>query len=64
MPMLTTLRIGFPDAPVHRAAPHAVRERRHAVEHLVHLRDDVDAVDLDADAPRRAAQRAGRPGPR
>ena len=45
MPMLTTLRIGLPVWPFHSPAADPVGERGHPVEHLVHLLDDVDAVD-------------------
>ena len=45
MPMLITLRIGLPVWPRPLAAAHPVAEGRHPVEHLVHLLDDVGAVD-------------------
>ena len=54
MPMLTTLRMGLPVWPVQRAAAHARREGRHAVEHRMHVRHDVVAVDEDALASGRA----------
>ena len=56
MPMLTTLRIGLPVWPFHVAGADAVGERGHPVEHLVHLRHDVAAVDDDRRA-RAAPQR-------
>ena len=54
--MLTTLRIGLPVWPFHSPERTRSAERGHAVEHLVHLRDDVDAVH-DERAPLRHAQR-------
>ena len=45
MPMLTTLRIGWPVWPCHSPERTRSAERGHPVEHLVHLGDDVDAVD-------------------
>ena len=54
MPMLTTLRMRLPVWPFQSPLRTASAERRHAVEHLVHLGHDVDAVDDDARAPRRA----------
>ena len=62
MPMLTTLRIRFPVWPVHAPLADAGREVGHAVEHRVHLRDDVLAVDDDRRG--RAARGAPRGGPR
>ena len=41
MPMLTTLRIGLPVWPGPLARAHALGERRHPVEHLVDVGDDV-----------------------
>ncbi len=63
IPMFTTVRIA---ARVPGPLPdHLLGERAHAVEHTVHLGDDVDAVD---DQRRRrvacAARRAGPAGPR
>ena len=52
MPMLTTLRIGLPVEPRPLARAHRVGERRHPVEHLVHLGDHVDAVDDERAASR------------
>ena len=57
MPMLTTLRMRLPVAPSHRAAAHGVGECRHVVEHRVHFRHHVDAVDDQARASRRAQRR-------
>ena len=54
MPMLTTLRMCLPVYPRPGAAADLVGKCRHAVEHLVHLRHDVFAVNLDAGAARRA----------
>ena len=48
MPMFTTLRIRWPVCPVHVAAADPFGEVRHPVEHRVHRRHDVDAVDDDA----------------
>ena len=45
MPMLTTLRIGLPVWPVHSPRADPLGEGGHPVERLVHLLDDVDAVD-------------------
>ena len=45
MPMLTTLRIGLPVCPRPLAGAHPLGEGAHAVERLVDLLDDVDAVD-------------------
>ena len=45
MPMLTTVRMRLPVVPSHDAGADAVAEGRHAVEHGVHLGDDVDPVD-------------------
>ena len=56
MPMLTTFRIGRSGRALPLARAHRVGERRHPVEHLVHLGDDVDAVD-DERAPARHPQR-------
>ncbi len=56
MPTFTTLRIGLPVWPFHSPERMRSRERGHAVERLVHLRDDVDAVD-DERALARHAQR-------
>ena len=52
MPMLITLRIGLPVCPFHSPGAHPVREGRHPVEHLVHLLDDVLAVDDQRAVPR------------
>ena len=54
MPMLTTLRMRLPVWPRQRAAADLVGERGHPVEHRVHLGHDVDAVDHDPLASRRA----------
>ena len=56
MPMLTTFAIGLARGAPPLAAANRVRERRHPVEHLVHLRDDVDPVD-DERAVARQPQR-------
>ena len=45
MPTLTTLRIGLPVWPRPLAGADPLGEGAHAVERLVHLLDDVDAVD-------------------
>ncbi len=45
MPMLTTLRIGLPVWPRHSPERTRSQKSRHPVERLVHLLDDVDAVD-------------------
>ena len=45
MPMLTTVRMRSPVAPVHVPSRTRLGERRHAVEHVVHVGDDVVAVD-------------------
>ncbi len=47
MPMLTTLRMRLPVCPRQLAAADRVGERRHPVEHRVHVGHDVDAVDDD-----------------
>ena len=52
MPMLTMLRIGCPGEALPLARAHGVRERGHPVEHGVHLRDDIDAVDDERAAAR------------
>ena len=56
MPMLMTLRIRLPVWPSPRTVAHAGAERRHPVEHLVHLGHHVFAVGHN----RRAARRAQR----
>ena len=56
MPMLTTARIRLPGVADPLARAHALAERGHPVEHLVHLAHDVDAVD-DERALARHAQR-------
>ena len=53
MPMFTMLRIGLPVWPSHEPRADPVGERRHPVEHLVHVGHDVVAVDVDALALRR-----------
>ena len=45
MPILTTFVIVLPVWPRHSPERIRSRERRHAVEHLVHIRDDVAPVD-------------------
>ena len=45
IPMLTTLRMRLAGVALPVARADAVGEGGHAVEHLVHLGDDVDAVD-------------------
>ena len=45
MPTLTTLRIGLPGVPRPLAGADPLAEVAHPVERLVHLLDDVDAVD-------------------
>ena len=47
MPMLTTLRIGLPVCPFHSPLRTRLAKAGHLVEHGMHLRNDVDAVDLD-----------------
>ena len=54
MPMLTTLRIRLPVWPVHSPERTRSANARHPVEHLVHLGDDVDAVDDERRALRHA----------
>ena len=54
MPILTTLRMRLPVWPVHAPDADLVRECRHPVENLMHLGDDVLAVDLDARLTRSA----------
>ena len=54
MPMLTTLRIRLPVWPFHAPLRTRSAKRRHLVEHGVHLRHDVLAVDQDRRALRRA----------
>ena len=65
MPMLTTLRIALAGVPGPLAAADALGEVGHPVEHLVHLGDDVAAVDDQRSLARhRAARRGARRGPR
>ena len=65
MPMLTTLRMRSPGEAAPVAGAHPVGERGHPVEHLVHVGDDVVAVDHErARREAFAARRGGRPGPR
>ncbi len=52
--MLTTLVMRLPVAPVHAPVAHAVGERRHLGEHLVHVGDDVLAVHDEAGGRRHA----------
>ena len=50
--MLTTVLMRSPVAPFHSPAAQPVGERAHLVEHLVHVGDDVLAVDRQLDASR------------
>ena len=60
IPMLTTARIGSPVCPRHSPLRTRSGEGGHPVEHLVHLRHDVDAVDDDRlDRGARSAMRHG-----
>ena len=52
--MLTTFRIGLPVWPVHSPERTRSAKARHPVEHLVHVGDDVDAVDDERRALRHA----------
>ncbi len=54
MPMLTMLRMRLPVWPVHAPLRTRSHEGRHAVEHRVHVRHDVVAIDDDRCAARRA----------
>ena len=54
MPTFTTLRMRLPVCPVHCPPRTRVAERGHAVEHVVHARHDVHAVDDDLALARRA----------
>ena len=56
MPMLTTLRMRLPVAPVHEPLTHAVGEVAHAIEDLVHVANDV----LPVDGERRVTRQAQR----
>ena len=47
MPMLMTVRMRLPVAPVHVAVAHLVGEVAHPAEHLVDVGHDVVTVDLD-----------------
>ena len=54
MPMLTTLRMRLPVWPFQRAAPDAIGELGHLVQHGMHLRHNVLAVHEDGGVFRRA----------
>ena len=54
MPMLMTLRIRFPVCPRHWPLPNLLRENGHPVKYCVHLGHDIDAVDENLFALRRA----------